>query len=104
MQAGAGNVVAFGVDTSALNISAGPVCWIVLSQLNEGMADARRTEQFSDAHRVLHFRETLFRESAVLLGINTIGPLPSGAYELRLTECYGSVTDQMDIALVRREF
>jgi hypothetical protein len=53
-----------------------------------------------DRYQMTHNSETLYRKSAVIQELNTLGPISSGNYQIRLSECYGANSEGNIMALV----
>ena len=113
-----GQVVAFTIDEESWSSIVAPNCWIELITFNiddsdrqecTGHVHSKGKSQGQIADGVLkpnqkilqqrHNQDTIYRASAVLQETNTLGPVPFGLYQLRLTECYGGF-DGVNLALV----
>mmetsp|Transcript_5796 Transcript_5796/g.13408 ORF Transcript_5796/g.13408 Transcript_5796/m.13408 type:complete len:292 (-) Transcript_5796:267-1142(-) len=93
-------VISFGVDSfggSPFIVVKAPSCWVELLLINSiGPSENVGSPSVgSQTSQYLHASETLYRELAVLRGQNTLGPLSPGKYELKLSECYGTVGEEL---------
>ena len=81
------------------NSLSAPSCWIELRHVHgRSRGDDGGSSQLPRFQN-RHSHDTIYREAAVLQDDNTLGPMSAGSYELRLTECYGSLNGE-SLALV----
>ena len=112
-QGGARHLLVFGVDNLQrileacpdVEVAKGlhdfalvPTCRIELREMRGSRAETAETDSGNDviipgqvaSHKDSYDSyDSLYRETAVLHDINTLGPLPSGLYKLSLENCYG---------------
>ena len=86
------------IDNNCWNSLSAPSCWIELRHVygkSRGDDDGSQLPRFQNRHS----HDTMYQETAVLQDYNTLGPIPAGSYQLRLAECYGSLSGE-SLALV----
>ena len=93
------------------DMNSAPTCWVELTkkqslECGRRFPVAQKENTMDDLENrslfeCLHTQELVFRKSAILMEINTLGPiLEEGIYELKLTDCYGNSGNEV-VALVR---